>query len=112
MNVFLVHWNEKELAQYASALESEGHLVRGHCSTESFEKWGDYLPDALIVSLDRLPSHGRQVVEWFWEAKYRRSIPVFFVGGEPTKVKATRSKFPAATFCSWAELPAFLADLS
>lgn len=110
MNVFLVHWNEQELAEHASALEREGHRVRGHFSTEWFEKWGEYLPDAVVVSLDRLPSHGRQVAEWFWEAKYRRSIPVLFVGGEPAKIEAIQSKFPAAVFSSWADLPAHFAD--
>ena len=57
------------------------------------------MPDALVISLDRLPSHGRAVAEWFWEAKKRRSIPLIFVGGAPDKVERTREKFPEALFC-------------
>jgi hypothetical protein len=64
----------------------------------------DGLPDVAVISLERLPSHGRAVAEWLWEAKKRQHIPIIFAGGEPAKVQTTRDKFPRAHFCSMRSL--------
>lgn len=56
-------------------------------------------PDAIVISLDRLPSHGRAIGEWVWEAKKRQCIPIVFEGGEKDKVRVTEKKFPRAVFC-------------
>jgi DNA-binding response OmpR family regulator len=104
MRVFFVHWNQLEAEARARDLAAAGHEVRTHWSGEQDYKWGEYLPDAVVISLDRLPSHGRAVAEWVWEAKKRRHIPVVFVGGTPEKVKATREKFPNGKFCAWEEV--------
>jgi hypothetical protein len=58
------------------------------------------LPDVLVISLARLPSHGRQVARWFWETKARRAVPIVFVGGTADKVEATRARFATAIYCS------------
>jgi hypothetical protein len=97
--VFYLHWNEQEAKEQASTLQDAGHDVRFHWSTEEHIKLGDWEPEAVVISLDRLPSHGRQVAEWFWEAKKRRSVPVVFAGGKPDKVEAARDRFPKAIFC-------------
>ena len=54
-----------------------------------------------MISLDRLPSHGRAIAEWILEAQKRQHIPILFAGGAPDKVKATREKLPKAIFCEW-----------
>lgn len=74
--------------------------MRCHWSTEEHIKLGDFTPEAVIISLDRLPSHGRAVAEWLWEARKRQGIPILFAGGTADKVEATRAKFPNAMFCS------------
>lgn len=107
--IFLLHWNEAELEERAQPLRAAGHVVRGQWSTEVFEKWGDWAPDACVISLDRLPSHGRQAVEWIWEAKKRRSIPVLFAGGAPEKVAQARRQFPDAAWCATDEIAGTLA---
>ena len=76
-----------------------GRDVRAHFSTQSSPRPKGDLPDAVVISLDRLPSHGRAVAEWFWEAKSRRGIPIVFEGGKPDKVAAASEKFPEARFC-------------
>ena len=101
MRIDFVHWHQSEAESRAAELHAAGHEVRVHWSTENVEKWGDYLPDAVVISLDRLPSHGRAVAEWVWEAKKGRGIPIVFAGGAADKAKATREKFPTATFCQW-----------
>lgn len=76
-----------------------GHTVTGHWSTQAHAKIGEPL-DALVISLERLPSHGRAVADGFWAAKKRQCTPIVFVGGERSKVDATRKKFPRAVFCT------------
>lgn len=109
--VFYIHWNRDEAEERAAALEKAGHDVRLHWSTEERVKMGDFTPAAMVISLDRLPSHGRAVAEWFWEAKKRQSIPIVFAGGVPDKVAATRAKFPKAIFCASDDVPRVLSTL-
>lgn len=97
--IFLLHWNADELKELAAPFERAGHEVRAHSSTEVVAKWGEWRPDVVVISLERLPSHGRAYAEWIWEAKSRRDIPVVFAGGAPEKVAATRAKFPKAIYC-------------
>ena len=101
--IYLVHWNETEAAEQARALRSAGHRVRVHWSTQAAARI-DPLPDVLVVSLDRLPSHGRAVAEWMGEARRRQHVPIVFVGGANEKVQAARARFPKATFCGSEEV--------
>lgn len=108
MEIFVVHWQEDELAEIRARLQSPGMNLRGHWSqgekAEIINPW----PDVLVVSLDRLPSHGWAIAEWMWSAKSRRHIPIYFVGGKPEKIEATKAKFSDAVFCNWGELPQLL----
>lgn len=112
MNVFVVHWDEEELRGHMDALSAPGYGVRGHWSIEEHADIRMNLPDVLVLSLDRLPSHSRAIAEWMWEARSRRRIPIIFAGGAPDKVEATERKFPEAWFCSWEEVPDRLAKLA
>ena len=97
--IFYVHWNESEALERIAPLTKSGHDVRAHWSTGSSPSLKRELPDAVVISLDRLPSHGRAVAEWFWEAKSRRHIPIVFEGGKPDKVAVARERYPNARFC-------------
>lgn len=98
-NIFYIHWNEAECAQHMRDIGSAGHTVTCHWSTQAHAKIGEPL-GALVISLERLPSHGRAVADGFWAAKKRQATPIVFVGGEPSKVDAIREKFPRALFCT------------
>jgi len=89
-------------------LKKAGYKIASHWSTETHARFGEALPDAVVISLDRLPSHGRAVAEWFVEAKKRQHIPIIFAGGQSDKVQATKAKFPQAAFCATEELAAAL----
>lgn len=102
--IFLLHWNQSEAEERAALLRRAGHEVTVHWSTESSPQLKEALPEVAVISLDRLPSHGRAVAEWLWEAKKRRLIPILFAGGEPPSIEATRAKFPKALFCSTASI--------
>lgn len=113
MRLFYIHWHEAECKQRVRALRQAGHVVRGHWSTETPPALNkDALPDALVVSLDRLPSHGRQVAEWLWEAKQLQRAPIVFEGGVADTVAVTRQKFPGAIFCETGAVAAALENQS
>ncbi len=98
-DIIYIHWNEEEAKANVQPLLNAGHKVRVHWSQRTGVKMNP-LPGVLVISLDRLPSHGKAVAEWFWEAKRRQSIPLVFAGGQPEKVAAMKAKFPKATFCA------------
>jgi hypothetical protein len=55
-------------------------------------------PDAVLIDLSRMPSHGREIACALRNTKYARHIPLVFVGGEPEKVEAIRKLIPDAEF--------------
>ena len=58
-------------------------------------------PDAVVIDLSRLPSHGRALAVAMRQSKTTRSIPIVFVGGAPEKVELTRRTLPDADFVEW-----------
>lgn len=109
--VFYVHWDEDEASAHADALRAIGHRVFAHATAEHTP----HLPeptDVVVISLEKLPSHGRAVAEWVWSAKRRRAIPIVFVGGPADKVAKTRERFPQAEFVARDELSATIARLT
>ena len=57
-------------------------------------------PDALVIDLTGLPSHGRDSAIYLRRTKYARHIPLIFVNGAAEKVEAIRQQLPDATFCT------------
>ena len=110
--LLLLHWHQAEGEDRAVPLRVAGHTVSLHWSTEASPTLREALPDIAVISLDRLPSHGRAVAEWLWEAKKRQHIPIVFAGGEPAKIAATRAKFPKAVYCSTAALAEAVAKVA
>jgi hypothetical protein len=109
--IFFIHWNEEELKEKIAPLKKAGYKVSYHFSRDTTANLKDDLPEALIICLDRLPSHGRAYAEWLWEAKKRQQISIIFCGGQPDKTDATRQKFSKAIFCSNEKLLAILEKL-
>lgn len=65
-----------------------------------FSKIRSSPPDAFVISLGRLPSHGREVATFLRGAKTTRHIPIVFVDGVPEKVAAIRRQIPDAAYTS------------
>jgi hypothetical protein len=99
-HLFYFHWNEQELEERIKPLRQLPVQITSHWNKDEVVKFTDALPDIFVVSLDRLPSHGRQYVQWLWEAKKRQHIPVIFVDGKPDKIVETKAKFPTAHYCN------------
>lgn len=111
--VVLVHWKEPEAEERAVRLRAVGHRVRLFCrqnDLEGLRRLRDAPPDAVVVDLSRLPSHGREVGAWLRRGKASRHVPLVFVGGKREKVDQTRKLLPDATYTEWDDVAAALAD--
>lgn len=107
--IVLVHWEATEAEGLASALRDLGWSVRtGPWELKDLKVQP---PTAVVISLRRLPSHGREVADALWYTKWGRAIPIVFFDGAPDKVAATKAKFPAARFTTWDDLPEVLRSL-
>jgi response regulator RpfG family c-di-GMP phosphodiesterase len=109
--LFLFHWHEAEATARADDLRKHGWHVE--IEAEDGARGGKAVlanpPDAVVVSLDRLPSHGRETAQGLRGHKAGRTIPIVFVGGEGEAVAKTKAKVPDALFTTAEELPRLLA---
>ena len=104
--VRLIHFNEDEGLERRKQLEAFGF--------DAAFDFGDGLfmarhikaspPDAVVIDLSRVPSHGREVAQSVRGTKATRHIPIVFVDGEPEKVEKTRQFIPDATFTTWGRI--------
>jgi DNA-binding response OmpR family regulator len=96
----LFHWNAKEAAGLARALRADGWKV--DVESEDGARGGRavlaFPPDAVVIYLARLPSHGRETAHWLRSSKAGRNIPILFVDGTPEAVENTRAKVTGAVF--------------
>jgi len=67
-------------------------------ASDGFRAIRESPPDAFVIDLSRLPSHGREVATFFRGRKPTRHIPIVFVGGAPEKVEAMRKLLPDAVY--------------
>lgn len=60
---FLIHWHRREWEQHRETLREAGWEVAGDHADGSRAMKGikAFEPDVVVISLDRLPSHGKQV---------------------------------------------------
>ena len=104
----LVHWDAEEAEELAAPLRADSWQVK----VGNFELKDLKInpPVAVLISLRRLPSHGREVADALWYTKWGRAIPIVFFDGALDKVETTRKQFPAAQFAPWEELPTLLSQ--
>ena len=103
--VRLIHWHPAEAQERGRQLQHPGYAVEA-----SLPPWPALSrelrrrsPAVIVISLDRLPSQGRDVALALRGQKATRSVPLVFVGGAADKVAAVRATLPDATFSSWDE---------
>ena len=104
--VRLIHWNEDEGLERQQQLEALGFSA-------GFD-FGEMMPvlqairakapDAIVIDLTRLPSHGREVARTLRAAKATRHIPIVFVDGEKEKVALTKALLPDACYTTWGRI--------
>lgn len=99
-SIIFIHWHEEEAQPTSKVLQKAGHDVRVHFDSKAKLPPLNPLPDALVVSLDRLPSHGREIADYFATTKKLMNVTLFYVGGKPEIVDAACDRVPAALPCS------------
>jgi DNA-binding response OmpR family regulator len=111
-HLYLVHWNETEAQELAATLQEKGWIVTIHHSSSQF-KMGELSrnpPKAVLISLRRLPSHGREIADALWSSKWGKEIPIIFFDGKPENLDALREKFAEAVFTTWSDLFTILSE--
>jgi hypothetical protein len=107
----VIHWRPEEAADAMERLRSLGF------DTQCMRPEGGNLaavrntaPDAFVIDLTRLPSHGTAVGAELRKSRAVRHIPIVFAGGLPEKVQRARSVLPEALFCTWDNIEAALLE--
>jgi DNA-binding response OmpR family regulator len=112
--IFLVHWNISEAQSMAATLNSYGWQVE--IETEdggrAFSAIKASQPQWVVISLARLPSHGRQTAIALQAVAATRHIPILFVDGEPAVIELALKKVPNALHTTSAELHKALSNLN
>lgn len=104
--ITLFHWNAAEGEERAARLRSEGYAVEFKATVvpEDLRAMGTNPPDAMVIDLSRLPSHGREIAGALRRQKATRPVPIVFVAGDPEKVARARAMLPDAVFTDWPHL--------
>ena len=102
----LLHWKAPEAADILQSLNSVGHVVDydEQFQPSLMKKWRESPPDAFVIDLSRLPSHGREIAIALRQSPKTAHIPLVFCGGAWEKIEQTRALLPDATYCSSAAL--------
>lgn len=109
--VRLIHWNGPEGRERRLRLAGLGHQVE----FDDLEA-GPLLrsvraspPDACVIDLSRLPSHGREIAMALRTYKDTRQIPIVFADGDPEKVARLKAILPDARYTTWGRMKTALA---
>lgn len=106
----LLHWKAREATPLLELLRAAHYKVD---YDELFRpalmrSWRDDPPDAFVIDLSRLPSHGREIAIALRQSPATRRIPIVFCSGAEDKVERVRSEIPDAAYCLPAKLQATL----
>jgi hypothetical protein len=102
--VRLVSWNDDDAQRRARELKALGFKVDARPLRECGGVVGhfrDLAPDAVVLDLERIPSHGREVGTMLRDSKSTRHLPLVFAGGATDKVERIRGELPDAAFTPW-----------
>lgn len=100
--VFLIHWNEIEAQERLALLRRHGFAADWEpYSPTVWKQLRGEPPDALVIDLTRIPSHGRDVALAVRSTKSTRQIPIIFVDGDPAKVEKIKQHLPDAVYTTW-----------
>jgi CheY-like chemotaxis protein len=100
--VRLVHWNAREARERAATLRAAGYVVNhAEVTPETLRELRRNPPDAVVIDLGRIPSHGRDVALAIRGSKTTRRIPIVFVEGDAKKVAGVKKLLPDAEYTSW-----------
>jgi hypothetical protein len=102
--VRLVCWKEADAQHHAAELRDAGYQVIADPLPNpggAIRYFRELNADAVVIDLDRLPSHGRELGMSLRASKSTCHLPLIFAGGIAEKVGPIRAAIPAAIFTAW-----------
>lgn len=102
MLIRLISWSP-EAAGRARLIEAAGFTVDAseHRPGRTIGHVRDLAPAAVLIDLDRMPSHGRAVAMVLRSSRSTCHFPIVFAGGQPEKIDRVRKDLPDAVFATW-----------
>lgn len=112
--LFLFHWNKAEATSLAKNFRNEGWTVgvESKDGAHGGKKVVNNPPDAVLIYLSRLPSHGRATAGGLRSLKATREVPIVFVDGEREAREQTKAVVPDAIYTTSAKVKDILAKYS
>jgi CheY-like chemotaxis protein len=105
--ILVIHWHAGEAAGRAEQLRKAGYEA-DYFATSGADggdrKIREYRPEAIIIDLTRLPSHGRAVAAHLRTQSSTRQIPVLLIEGDSEKTAVARNQLPGAVFTRWTRI--------
>ena len=103
MLVRLICWKPEPAREHVARLAAAGFRVDGSPPQPGriVGAVRDLAPDAVLIDLDRAPSHGKAVASILRQSKSVCRIPLVFAGGVAEKVADIQRQFPDAVFTAW-----------
>ena len=100
--VQIIHWKSTEAQSKVAFLQDNGYNAKYDAySPATLKRWRANPPDAFVIDLTRLPSHGRDVALALRQAKSLRFVPLVFVDGKVETVRRIRRLLPDAIYTPW-----------
>ena len=88
----LIHWKPAEAEELVKVLRAVSFEVDYEAfSNKVMQADRQSSPDAIVIDLTRLPSHGRDLGIAYRTYKATRLTPIVFVGGDPKKASKVNS---------------------
>jgi hypothetical protein len=108
--ITLFHWNAAEGEELACRLRKQGYEVelKTKVVPPELKAMAANPPNAVIIGLDRLPSHGRELAGALRRQKSTRPVPIVFAGGDPEKVEGVKALLPDAFYTTWPRIGSVL----
>jgi hypothetical protein len=100
----LICWNEADAAARSAILRRVGFRVIADPPENAggmVRYFRELSPDAVVIDLDRLPSHGRELGLSLRASKSTSHLRLIFAGGIPAKIELVRAAIPDAIFTPW-----------
>jgi CheY-like chemotaxis protein len=106
MRVHLILRSRDELRRRAAQLRQAGYevVLEPETGPELLRALSLRPPDAVVIDLNRVPSHGRDIALALRARKATRGVPLVFAGGEEEKVERVRQLLPDAHFTEWSRI--------
>lgn len=102
----VLHWKAHEAQSALERLISLGHRpeLLSEATPATLRVLRERPPEAIIIDLTRMPSHGREIGVALRASKKTRHVPLIFASGLADKVDRIRELLPDAVYAEWDEI--------